>query len=197
MHQASTTSPNVNAVMFHDDVWPYSADQGSVLALTTVTYHPETGEIWDVDIEINSAENRITISEPVPADGWDLESILTHETGHFFGLAHTPDPNATMNCSYSPGSVAKRVLDTDDVAGICAAYPPDGTRVVGDGGAIPSGPCDPTPRNGLGCAGEANAGCGCGVVGVAGSACAGLASVGVAVVLTARRRRRRQGSRRA
>ncbi len=37
------------------------------------------------------------------------------------------------------GEMTKRTLEADDVAGLCAAYPP---------GNLPSS-CDPTPRHGL------------------------------------------------
>ena len=82
-------SDNQNLVVFHDTAWPYNAC-GETLALTTVTYHLDTGELWDVDIEVNtSCGHKITTTEPVPPDGWDLQSIFQHETGHFLGLAHS------------------------------------------------------------------------------------------------------------
>ena len=68
---------------------------------------------------------------PVPATSYDLPSILTHEVGHFLGMAHSTEPCTvggddcpTMNPFYTTGSDAYRSLEADDVAGICAVYPP-------------------------------------------------------------------------
>jgi hypothetical protein len=52
----------------------------------------------------------------------DLPSILTHEVGHFLGLAHSSDGLATMRPGYNPGDIELRTLDTDDIAGICDIY---------------------------------------------------------------------------
>jgi MYXO-CTERM domain-containing protein len=66
----------------------------------------------------------------IPSDSYDLQSILTHEIGHFLGLAHSPVPCKdadcpTMNALYSHGTDYFRSLEADDVAAICAVYPPD------------------------------------------------------------------------
>jgi len=157
-HQANLYGPNTNAVLFHDDVWPYDEGAGCTsssltVALTTVTFHPETGELWDADIEINSACFPLSTTLPVPSGHYDLQSILQHETGHFLGLAHPPDRNAVMFYLYSPGSDGKRTLNSDDIDGECAIYTPSGERgvgpSVGDAGLVPAGTCDPTPRNGF------------------------------------------------
>jgi hypothetical protein len=140
------TSGNSNAVFFQSDRWPY-ADTGSTLALTTVTFNTETGEIYDVDMEINSASKSIKITVGDADVQYDLQAILTHEAGHFYGLAHHPvkagEPvcPATMCPTYKAGTTALRTLKNDDIAGMCAIYPVD--RVIG-------GPCDATPRHGFG-----------------------------------------------
>jgi uncharacterized protein (TIGR03382 family) len=56
----------------------------------------------------------------------DLQNTVTHEVGHFLGLAHTPVAGATMNATTAPREIAKRDLALDDVAGICAIYPSSG-----------------------------------------------------------------------
>jgi hypothetical protein len=127
---------NANIIIFRDASWPYG-DGGAALALTTVTYALDSGEIRDADIEINSAEVTLTTSDD-DVDV-DLQSILTHETGHFLGLAHAPVAAATMNGDYPPNSVTLRSLDPDDEAGICAMYP-----------AASEAACNSTPKNGLG-----------------------------------------------
>lgn len=133
--QYDAETKNANVIVFRDTDWPYGGS--AALALTTVTYALETGEIRDADIEINSAEVSLTTADDVV--DVDLLSILTHEAGHFLGLAHAPVAAATMNGDYPPSSITLRSLDADDQAGICAIYPPSAT-----------GLCDSTPKNGLG-----------------------------------------------
>jgi hypothetical protein len=147
--QYNQTSPNQHVILFRDDVWPYD-DANNTLALTTVTFDPDTGELYDADMEINSTPSvPLTVSGPVPPGGYDFESIVTHETGHFLGMAHSPDERATMYARYVQGSTAMRDLSEDDVSGICSAYPPDGTRTTSVGSPVPEGVCDPTPRHGF------------------------------------------------
>jgi matrixin len=147
--QYNQNQPNQHVIIFRDDVWPYD-DANNTLALTTVTFDPDTGELYDADMEINSTSAvALTVSGPVPPTGYDFESIVTHETGHFLGMAHTPDSRATMYARYVEGSISMRDLAEDDVSGICTAYPPDGTRTTSVGSAVPDDTCDPTPRHGF------------------------------------------------
>ncbi|MBW2527202.1 MAG: matrixin family metalloprotease [Deltaproteobacteria bacterium] len=129
---------NANLIVFRDDQWPY-AGQWNTLALTTVTYNLDTGEIYDADLEVNSTNVELTWSD-VGAQ-YDLPSIVTHEVGHVFGLAHSDDVGATMFSDYQVGSTALRDLAADDQAGICAIYPPGSPRA--------DLVCDPTPRHGF------------------------------------------------
>lgn len=145
--QYNKDSGNTNVIIFRDDAWPH-ADPTNTLGLTTVTYNPDTGEIYDADMEINSFSAKLSLVDPVPLDGFDFGSIVTHEAGHFLGLAHSGDSHATMFAQYRPGSTAMRELAPDDVEGICAVYRPDGTRVTAAGSLLAE-PCDPTPRRGL------------------------------------------------
>lgn len=127
---------NNNAIIFRSNGWPYAAT--NAIALTTVTFNVESGEIRDADIELNATD--LTFSTTDTDVQVDLQSILTHEAGHFLGLAHSPEPDATMRPDYPQKSTILRDLAPDDVAGICALYPP--------GAVIDE--CDPTPRGGLG-----------------------------------------------
>lgn len=151
--------PNQNVIVFRDDAWPYS-DPNNTLGLTTVTFNADTGEIYDADMEINASGKNLTTSETVPSDGFDLLSVITHEAGHFLGLAHAMSATSTMYASYRPGTSALRSLTDDDVAGLCSIYPTSGTRNVDDsvqaGGVTPATACDPTPRHGFSTACESN-----------------------------------------
>jgi hypothetical protein len=131
--QQTTFGGNANIIVFRDDSWTATNDPHT-LALTTVTYNKNTGEIYDSDIEVNShiqigSSGGISTETPVPGNSFDLQSILTHEAGHFLGLAHSDMGCAatgqcpTMDAMYRTGSDDFRTLDKDDIDGICAVYP--------------------------------------------------------------------------
>ena len=143
---------NQNLIVFRDDGWPYN-DPNSTLGLTTVTFNAQTGEIYDADMEINSSARNLSTSDKVPANGFDLASVITHEAGHFFGLAHATDSKATMFASYKPGTTALRTLAEDDIEGLCAIYPNSQIRIVSpevsSNETIAAEACDPSPRFGF------------------------------------------------
>ncbi len=147
--QYNQSQPNQHVILFHDTVWPYD-DSNNTLALTTVTFDPDTGELYDADMEINSTSGiPLTVSGAVAANGYDFAAVVTHETGHFLGMAHSPDSRATMYARYVQGSTSMRNLSEDDVSGICSAYPPNGTRTTSVGTPVTEDVCDPTPRHGF------------------------------------------------
>ncbi len=160
-YNTDPNTPNQNVILFRDSDWPHD-DASNTLALTTVNYNRDTGEIYDADMEINSYQHRMTVEDPVPADGYDFLSVMTHETGHFLGLAHSGDSHAVMYASYTPGSTTMRNLTTDDIAGICTVYAPNGDRSVHesiDGGIVPGEACNPEPRHGFSSTCGEKAGC--------------------------------------
>lgn len=109
-----------HVILFRDSVWPYS-DPTNTLALTTVTYGVETGHIFAADTEINTTPGHlISSSTPAPGAAYSLEAIMTHEAGHFIGLAHSPLSTAVMYAYYQKDAIT---LTSDDTDGICAAYP--------------------------------------------------------------------------
>lgn len=159
VHEYNQENGNANVIVYRDDDWPYTGGSNT-LALTTVTYNLDTGEIYDADMELNSFQEDFSLGDD--AVTFDLLSIATHETGHFLGLSHSADVGATMYTDYKPGSINLRDLSEDDRAAICAVYPP------GD----PIGTCDSTARHGFSdlCGADqpedaAVAGCSCAVPG--------------------------------
>lgn len=118
--------PNANVFLFRDGSWPY-AGQEDTLALTTITYNTENAQIYDADVEINSAQAHFTFANDSADTNDDLQAVLTHECGHFLGLSHDPVLGSTMYPQYSPGDLYQRTLDADDTAGICEIYPPGDT----------------------------------------------------------------------
>jgi hypothetical protein len=161
--------------------------------LTTITFDPSTGEIYDADMEINSTQP-LTVSGPLAPTGYDFLSIITHETGHFLGMAHSGDALATMFAHYEPGTTTMRTLTPDDTSGICSVYPPDKTRsvaaAVSSTGSIAEDACDPTPRHGFQSQCSQPQGRGCMTSPARGATPSGAAFVVAAALLSAWRARR-------
>lgn len=138
--------PNQNVIVFRDEAWSYGK---TVLGLTTVFYNPETGEIYNADMEINTLDMQpLAVRDPVADDAYDFLSVVAHEAGHFLGLAHSDVEASTMYANYNPGQTYMRNISADDVAGICEVYRPDGDRAVLTGKVTQAPQCDPTPRGG-------------------------------------------------
>jgi hypothetical protein len=118
-----------HVVIFLDQGWPHN-DPTNTLALTTLTFGSESGHIYSANIEINSAQHTLSTSAAATPGVFSLEAILTHEAGHFVGLAHSQLNTAVMYAFYQNESIA---LTPDDVAGVCAAYPPEPAGQSGKG----------------------------------------------------------------
>lgn len=104
----------------------------STIALTTSSYVTSTGELVEGDIEINSALKLTVGGGPrcdSPSGGvanctwFDLQAAVTHEIGHWLGLAHSAAPGSTMSPISSAGDLSMRVLDSGTACFVCAAYP--------------------------------------------------------------------------
>ncbi len=154
---------NVNAITFVEN-WKRRGNEPNAFALTTVWHSTETGQIFDADMEINEDKGPYGVCpspEGCRADRpggpvtVDLQNVLTHEFGHFFGLGHTDDPNASMYARSPPGEVTRRLLRPDDQEGYCETYP---SPLVCSGT-----PSAFTPRGGLNfeCGGGGSGGCSC------------------------------------
>lgn len=116
-------------VYFRDLGWPHD-DPGEVLALTNHTFGKNSGTIEYADLEVNTGAHQFSTGEV--GEGIDLQSVITHEAGHYLGLAHSRVENSIMVESYcqignrcAKGTVAARRLSNDDIAAVCAIYPPD------------------------------------------------------------------------
>jgi len=109
------------------------------LAITIGFSDDETGEITEADIIINARQPFATLDvpftplrarscnseiEPSRCDHrYDLQNVLTHEVGHFYGLGEDEeDRTATMFSCTSPCETHKRHLGTTDVELISSIY---------------------------------------------------------------------------
>lgn len=112
------------------DCWDHGA---GALAITTTSYSPSSGKIFDADVEFNNPNFTFTTVDTPPCVrpnfnqqcvASDIQNTLTHEIGHMLGLAHDPNPISTMYASADPGELKKRMLDTGTAQFPCDVYPP-------------------------------------------------------------------------
>jgi hypothetical protein len=112
-------------------------DLDRVLGATSFLLDASTGEILEGDVFFNSHFDWSV--EPSGEPGRvDLESVMLHELGHLLGLGHSALGETEMipggrrvlasgavmfPIAFSPGSIADRQLQPDDLAGISDLYP--------------------------------------------------------------------------
>ena len=164
--------------------WSSRGHASGAFALTTTWFDRKTGEILDADMELNEQHWTWAICpDSGCSDGRiDLENTMTHEMGHLFGLAHSPDTaESTMWACAEEGEVLKRSLHDDDQEGFCDVYSPESftreCRFEPHGGF--DARCKSERRN-----------CGCSVPGKGGSGLAGSLFVLILGVILVRRTRR-------
>jgi hypothetical protein len=134
-------------IYFRDHGWPHDDPDGQI-ALTTTDFDPPTGTIGYADIEINTANQKFSTSEltgDASVSTYDLQSAITHEVGHFIGLAHSFVPDSIMvshlcesteRCSR--GTVTARRLANDDIDAVCTLYPSTLVQAGATDAAAPS-----------------------------------------------------------
>jgi len=112
--------------------WASLEDHDSnALALTLLWHDKKTGEILDVDMELNGGAGMFTdcLKQRCVGAMIDLQNTVTHEAGHLLGLGHSSARGSTMEASTSSSpETQKRSLEADDKAGYCAL-------------SLPRGPC--------------------------------------------------------
>src|SRR5262249_3448355 len=110
-----------------------------VLASTSFLVDNLTGALLESDIFFNSAF-AWSVAPNGEAGKWDVQTIATHEIGHFSGLGHsaigeTQLMNGTRRVlstgavmfpiALGPGDISGRSLGPDDIAGISDIFPDD------------------------------------------------------------------------
>jgi hypothetical protein len=123
--QHDRQGPNMNSILFVED-WNQNEDlPKDAFAVTLVWNLVKTGEIVDADMLLNPTLGSLSICgqtcprSPVVVD---VQNVITHEAGHFLGLAHSDVNDATMSATAPVGETQKRSLEPDDVTGICSIY---------------------------------------------------------------------------
>ncbi len=119
------------------------------LAITVAYANPSTGEVVEADIFVNARRDFGLLSQELDAGAscadrtrgascgsrFDLESVVTHELGHFFGLGEdTEDPWSTMYECTSLCETHKRVLSEPDSLSATELYLTEAPRHDGTGG---------------------------------------------------------------
>lgn len=148
--QYNSSGGNVNTIAFLDAAgWQDRKLDGlnTTYALTTVWHDTVTGEILDADMLINENMGPYTVCPADPTgcppsmsarSPVDLQNVMTHEAGHYFGLAHSQlalDPQnqnlwPTMTVSATRDATFMRTPAPDDISGFCTIYPPPATPPV-------------------------------------------------------------------
>ena len=80
------------------------------------------GQILEADIMFNPTV-QFSTNTPTPSGLIDLQSVATHEIGHFLGMDHTGSLASTMFPYLTGGETYARALSTDDIAGVSTIYP--------------------------------------------------------------------------
>ena len=97
--------PNESIVVLRtQSEWASLSDHDSnAIALTLLWHDKHTGEILDVDMELNGGAGKFADCEQQKCgnNNIDLQNTVTHEAGHLLGLAHSTVPGSTMQASTS------------------------------------------------------------------------------------------------
>jgi len=107
----------VNAVLWQSSAWKYGKE---VVAMTVSSYKRSTGIVTETDIVLNARDHSWKLDPAPGSSDYDVQNVVAHEAGHFFGLGHSDRPEATMYPTTPGGETNKRSLSADDRAGIAA-----------------------------------------------------------------------------
>jgi hypothetical protein len=119
----------INMISFTDTT---TALPSSVIAVTLSYFKSQGSQLVfdESDIIFNTVFPYSTSGE---GDKFDIQSILTHEIGHFVGLDHAAMVSSVMVPFGKLGQLDTRTLQYDDIAAISEVYPKgSGSPAVGE-----------------------------------------------------------------
>lgn len=106
--------------------WVDSNIATGVFAVTITTFNTTTGDIVDADMELNDRDFTWDTLGPNGTQGIIgramIENVVTHELGHFIGLDHPTNSQATLFFASSPGLIDQTTLEVDDRAPVINDY---------------------------------------------------------------------------
>jgi len=116
----------------------YRPDLERTLAVTSYLVDTRTGEMLESDIFFNSSFSW-SVADAGEAGKYDVQSLATHEIGHFIGLGHSAIGETTLDSgghhrliaagtvmfpiAFAAGDISMRRLRADDIAGVSDLYP--------------------------------------------------------------------------
>lgn len=136
-----------NEIIFQADVWEFDPAAAGV---TKVFYNTANGEIVKAVLNINERDTTIVTTTSSCTSGHDLASVITHEVGHYLGIAHpceyaaliTDEPACPINVdcvdlisSFEPGRLPTMwptidecddqlsTLENEEIGALCYIYP--------------------------------------------------------------------------
>ena len=132
--QEKNSPSNINLICFVCSDAPFGGTETLAVTVTTTADGPGAsdghggttqfaGQIIKGDISFNPS----TQFDTGGGTGQDLQTVATHEIGHFFGLDHSAVVRAVM-FPFAPAILT--TLSYDDVAGISSLYPQGTPDVV-------------------------------------------------------------------
>lgn len=98
-----------------------------ILFQTSMMYDSKTGVLTDLDVALNPQINWTTGNQ---SGGQDLENVAMVVAGHILGLSSSKVKGASLEGgSFLSGSISRRSLHPDDIAGAIFLYPAAGCSV--------------------------------------------------------------------
>ena len=110
------SNDDMNVVRWEQGEWKWPANR---VAKTVWRASAKTGCIKEADIILNAKTfGWGVLSKKMNLQQYDVQNVLAHEVGHFFGLDHSEKGDATMYPLTPQGEISKRDLSQDDLNGI-------------------------------------------------------------------------------